>query len=103
MNKQMYQGDVSIREIPAIPEEAKPCPGRTRLIDGEATGHHHSLTTATGVEVFELVPHLYLRVGGEGIAIDHQEHFPIHLDPGKCYQVGRQCEYRYGEASYVAD
>ena len=99
---QYYQGDVSIVAVEAIPENAQPLPGRTRLVDGEATGHHHSLTTTAGVEVYELSENLYLHVTEEGVAIDHQEHIPIELPPGK-YQVARQVEYRYGEASYVAD
>jgi len=94
---QQYQGDIRIEDTGAIPAEARPLEPRDGLYilaEGEATGHSHSIAAAEGVEVWECGPCMYVKVGRDGVAIEHPEHRSIMLAPGSVVEIGRQTEYR---------
>jgi hypothetical protein len=103
----MYrQGDVLIVACGGLPPKAtaiEATNGRLVLAYGEATGHHHSIAVVEGVELYEVGPEMYLRVGVDGgVAVEHQEHAPIVLPPGD-YRVTGQREYSPQEIRRVAD
>lgn len=104
MKKQFRQGDCFLEEVEEIPADAKPVQprdGRYVLLDGEATGHHHSVEACDAMEMLERDGTLYLRVKEEK-PLEHQEHNPIPLSP-RNYQMTRQREYRDEEIRYVQD
>jgi hypothetical protein len=94
---QFRQGDVLFVPIGSIPQDAKKRdPHKTTsavLVEGEATGHHHSVATLEETEVLECGEGLYLRVSGDSVSIVHQEHAPITLPTGN-FEVRRQREYQ---------
>ena len=61
------------------------------LAHGEATGHHHHVKSR-GAVMRRYGRRRILHVGHEGAALEHQEHSPIALAPGR-YEVVRQTEY----------
>ena len=79
-----------------IPTNAKRITLRPLAL-GEATGHHHSLYAAPGVvlddvaEMYELGDDVYLRVTGEGVSLQHQEH-KTHAVPVGEYRITIQQE-----------
>jgi hypothetical protein len=88
-----------------IPVNAKRIPLRPLAL-GEKTGHHHSLISTGGTAVedeaqmFELttedgVKH-YLRVTGDNVALEHQEHKPHAIPPGDYEIVIQQEETDWG-------
>jgi hypothetical protein len=112
----MYrQGDVLIMKAPPgiVPGKAVPRDGgRVVLAYGEVTGHAHALVD-DGIELFELAVDqdgrspvndnsARLLVVPKPAALTHEEHAPIHLDPGQ-YVVIRQREYTPERLQYVAD
>jgi hypothetical protein len=60
-----------------IPKDAKKIPMRPLAL-GEATGHHHSLVCeeVDAVEMYEKDGETYVRIVGDGAAVQHQEHKP---------------------------
>lgn len=113
------QGDVLLVAITNddVPGDAKPVRrerGKTILAHGEVTGHHHAIlepeaelvgvptdgqTLVTADEAAEL----YLLVHGtESVALTHQEHATVTVDPGT-YRVVRQREYTPEQLRRVAD
>lgn len=80
--------------------------GRVVLQYGEVTGHAHAIVEED-VELFspgeasELAER-FLRVGGDGAVLVHEEHAPITLEPG-WYEVRRQREYEPEAIRLVAD
>ena len=89
------QGDVLIRKINGVPNDAKevkPENGRFILARGEATGHHHSVPTE-GASLFECPDGLVLHCDVE-VQIDHQEHNPITIPIGD-YQILPVREYNH--------
>lgn len=64
-----------------IPKDATRIKTRPLAL-GEATGHHHSLATdeAELVEMYEKDGETFVRVLGDGIPVQHQEHKP-HVCP----------------------
>lgn len=64
-----------------IPKDAKRIDTRPLAL-GEATGHHHSLAVdeAELVEMYEKDGETFVRVLGDGIPVQHQEHKP-HVVP----------------------
>jgi hypothetical protein len=97
--------------ISKIPATAKRIPLRPLAL-GEVTGHHHSLYAegSTAVEdlaeMFEVetrdgVKH-YLRVTGEGVSLQHQEH-KTHLVPPGEYEITIQQECSDWGARQVQD
>lgn len=59
---------------------------------GEATGHHHRITVADplDMEIVKVEGGYILNLKSEG-TIEHQEHLPIKLAPGK-YRTGHERE-----------
>ena len=97
------QGDVLLISA-VVPAAAKPA-GHNILARGEATGHAHRLAEATDGLLYEAADGtLYLRVGGAGATITHEEHRAITVPPGD-YRVGRVQEYDHfaEEARQVRD
>lgn len=112
MSGPIAQGDVML--IPTTDhvdgETIPPEGGRVILLRGEATGHHHSFGVAnatlyryrpddmpSGLSVGLLV------IDQNGARLEHQEHAPIDVPPGR-YHVRRQREYDpIGELRLVAD
>jgi hypothetical protein len=101
----MYrQGDVLLVPVADVPAEATPGrreQGRIVLAHGEATGHAHAIADPDA-EILEDGANRYLRVGGRGAALTHEEHGPIPLPPGT-YRVVIQREYSPDGARRVAD
>ncbi len=68
------------------------------LAHGEATGHHHHVKSRKAVMRSQAISgrrtprRRILHVGHEGATLEHQEHSPIALAPGR-YEVVRQTEY----------
>lgn len=63
-----------------IPKGAKRIPVRPLAL-GEVTGHHHSLVCEPDqVEMYEKNGEIFVRIVGEGAAVQHQEHKP-HATP----------------------
>ena len=87
------QGDVTIKPVASIPEDASPV-GTRVLREGEATGHAHR-ATGEGVQLFIHGDTLYMRVEGEAEVV-HEEHKPITVPPG-LYEIGVVREYDHFE------
>lgn len=60
-----------------IPQDATKIKHRPLAL-GEATGHHHSLVMdeADSVEMYEKDGQTFVRVLGDGVPVQHQEHKP---------------------------
>ncbi len=92
------QGDVLVRRISSLPKNIRPAEaesGRYVLAHGEATGHHHSFAMSERVAMFRENGSgggLFLTVTGAPVALEHQEHTTLIVEPGH-YQVVRQREY----------
>lgn len=71
-------------------------PGRVVLAYGEATGHHHSISTDYA-KMYEWKGDRLLEVK-EGAVLEHQEHSAITLEPG-VYKVVQQREFDPSEES----
>lgn len=82
------QGDVLFTKIEALPEGLTQRTSQV-IVEGEATGHHHSLVAGRVLEA--VTGHLYLEVL-RATQVVHQEHNPITLEPGY-YAITRQREY----------
>lgn len=100
----MYrQGDVLIVPTTDKPEGLSPVmprSGRYILAEGEATGHHHSVS-ADVCKLFSLAGKLFMSVA-ETTPLTHQEHGAIEIASGY-YWVIRQREYDAGEERRVRD
>ena len=100
----MYrQGDVLIVPTTDKPEGLSPVmprSGRYILAEGEATGHHHSVS-ADVCDVATLADKLFMTVA-EATPLTHQEHGTIEIAPGS-YWVIRQREYDAGKERRVRD
>jgi hypothetical protein len=103
----MYrQGDVLIIPVKSIPAELEPIDredGRVILAHGEVTGHAHAIK-AEGVALFSdpKLMAIFMTVSGDAVALEHEEHDTIILQPGN-YQVVRQREYSPEAIRNVAD
>jgi hypothetical protein len=85
----MYrQGDVLFSRIATLPEGLTPRPTQV-IVEGEATGHCHSLLAGRVLE--DAQGSLFLEVL-KATQVVHQEHHPLTLEPGY-YAVTRQREY----------
>jgi len=93
MNKvRLVQGDVYFKDVKEIPAGAKKIQRTKRgyvLAEGEATGHAHTIEDE--VELYEKDGVLFLKTDKK-VSLKHQEHHPIHLDPG-IRRVGIVREY----------
>lgn len=93
------QGDVLIRrvaddQLPPNANPVEPDQGRIILAYGEVTGHAHAIKSGPSVQLLA-VPGLddrFLRIGGDGAELRHEEHATIAL-PAGLYAVRIQREY----------
>lgn len=71
-----------------IPKGAKRIKTRPLAL-GEVTGHHHSvaLDVADMVEMYEKNGETYVRVLGDGVPVQHQEHKPHTIPAGTEYGI----------------
>jgi len=95
------QGDVLITEVNSIPNN-KVVTKKVTLALGEATGHHHSITSgAVGFADDDNGLAEYVSVSDAAI-LEHQEHESITLPPGN-YRINRQVEYTPQRLNAVRD
>jgi len=107
--KYWRQGDVCILPVKALPAGLTPVArdaGRVVLAYGEVTGHAHAIHEPD-VELFapgeaSVMAERFLRIGGDGAVLVHEEHAPIALPPGD-YEVRHQREYNPAELTRVLD
>jgi len=89
------QGDILILPVDKIPgrtRKLKPA-DRYLVAEGEATGHHHAVVHADGLEVHQRgEDRFWLNIQDEATELEHPEHATVTLDPG-IYEVRRQREY----------
>lgn len=83
-------GDLIIRPA-TIPVQATEQP-TLRLVEGEATGHHHSIVSGDAIH-FRFNDKIYLRVRSDICKIDHPEHGPGELPQGD-YEIGIKQEWK---------
>ena len=103
----LRQGDVLLRAIDSIPEQAKPLPrdnGRVVLAYGEVTGHAHQIADpdASGAVLLSVAESAtFLRLAKKAQLV-HEEHGSLDLAPGN-YAVYRQVEATPWGERRVAD
>jgi hypothetical protein len=88
MMKLYRQGDVVLREIPRLPDRARPTDERV-LAYGEKTGHTHRLEGHG--QVWRQDTRLYLALEQPSQVV-HEDHRPVTVAPG-LYEVIGQREY----------
>ena len=114
MTKYYQQGDVLIKQISKLPDDAKPLPTKVLQL-GEATGHKHQFDGNAAVSVYvdpafagqdmSITPDegkfLVVEAPAE---LYHEEHNPITIPPG-VYQIDivRTFDYETMEMSRVVD
>ncbi|GAA4434632.1 hypothetical protein [Bremerella cremea] len=94
-------GDVLVRRVAAIPEDAKKRLHLT-LAEGEITGHSHRIAEPKAAKLYELRGQRFLEVTEDQATLVHEEHGPITLSRG-CYLVWQQREYSPQEIRIVRD
>uniref|UniRef100_A0A6M3LWB9 Uncharacterized protein n=1 Tax=viral metagenome TaxID=1070528 RepID=A0A6M3LWB9_9ZZZZ len=102
--RQMQQGDVLFQQVRSVPRGAKKLdpsgglPDRKSyvLVEGEMTGHAHTVDAAPDVELYEHDGVLYLKVADKA-TVKHQEHNEVAFTKG-VWEVGRVVEYDYDDA-----
>jgi len=72
------QGDVLIQAVSEV--KGKKLNHKT-LAQGEATGHHHTITEGDA-ELYEHEGTMYLRVNSEEAVVTHEEHKAVTLPKG---------------------
>ena len=95
MIKQLQHGDVLLKRIDQLPLGIKPVQrqnGSLVIMDGEATGHKHTITE-NSAKLWEIKGEMYLEVTGP-VTIEHQEHKPLAV-PSGIYRIGQVKEYDY--------
>lgn len=91
--RQYRQGDVLLKAVDAIPEDAvaqQTQNGVIVLAFGEATGHAHVVDSALAT-MYKLGQKDYIKARA-GACLRHEEHSALSLEPGS-YEVIRQREY----------
>lgn len=108
LRQMKVQGDILFVPVPALPanlEALPPVGNRYVFAEGEVTGHTHSAPT-TGLLAYRDGATTYATVDelvGEGVAVTHQEHDPVVLEPG-AWLIRRQVEWTdLNEPIQVAD
>ncbi|MFI2373417.1 hypothetical protein [Streptomyces sp. NPDC018833] len=101
MSVQYRQGDVLLRAVPRLPEDAEPVAregGRVVLAHGEATGHSHAIAEphahlfASRDDELNGITDRYLDIVGSSALLTHEEHDPLTVPAGR-YLVLRQREF----------
>lgn len=100
------QGDVLLRQVRALPEEATkiPASGRIVLAHGEVTGHAHAIEAGQAEEYQTSSKdsvQRFLRVM-EHADVTHEEHATVPL-PAGIYEIVQQREYTPQAARAVVD
>lgn len=101
--KPIRQGDVRIESIGEIPKGARKKRATKRghvLMEGEATGHAHTVTPADA-DLLIKEAETFLRVHYE-TQVKHDTHDPVVLAPGT-YRVLTKREFQRGEIKRLAD
>lgn len=99
MDKQQYQGDISIIEIdPKFAEKLNFKPLRDKIVvaEGEVTGHKHILVAEpeAKIDIAQDLNGYYLRVNSGQAALTHEKHDVQTITPSqKIWFVGKQFEY----------
>lgn len=99
--KDFYQqGDVLFMRVDSIPDGLTEKKGNV-LVEGEATGHHHSLHVAKRIAAAMAFKILYNKASmfvenKEDVTVKHQEHEAFTLPPGK-WQIGQVREVDHFE------
>jgi hypothetical protein len=93
--KGIRQGDVLLKPC-QVPKDAKRIAIRPIAL-GERTGHHHSLVVEEAkiedcVEMYEKDGQTYVRIIGEGVSLDHQQH-KSHPQTAEVLPVGGEFVY----------
>lgn len=104
IHRQYRQGDVLLHPIQSIPKSAQqqPLKGDIILAVGEATGHDHRIKSPRNrIRQYLDGPVMYLEVI-EAVALTHQEHGDIVLEPGN-YERRIQTETWLDEVRQVRD
>lgn len=103
------QGDVLIRQVKVLPNNATPVDnkklGRIVLAYGEVTGHAHAIALDEAVEyTMERAGEAVRRFLSvlTGASVKHEEHATIPLPPG-VYEIVQQREYTPEAIRNVAD
>ena len=97
------QGDVLLRATTEAPKGRRVARSQGKLVlaEGEVTGHSHTIASKRA-QLRGPERDRYL-VAEESVALEHQEHATIVLEPG-VYKVIQQREYRpRGLSRLVAD
>lgn len=94
------QGDVLLEKVGEAKGEKL---NHLTLAEGEATGHHHTITKGKA-ELYNHEGTLFLKVNSEEAELTHQEHNTVTLPKGN-YKVGIVREYDHfaEEARRVQD
>jgi len=116
--RQVIQGVARQGDVGLVPTTRQPSAnatpirdrGRTILAYGEVTGHAHEVVA--GVANPDPVPAMALFEEPDGTrllvvrgpaALQHEEHGPIALVPGRTYEVIQQVEWSLDDVRAVAD
>lgn len=103
MQKILRQGDVLLVQVAKLPK-AIPSSSANDIIlaHGEATGHAHRIRTSPKhARLWDAGAERFLQVM-DTVALRHEEHSPITIDPG-IYRVVIQSEYTPRGLMSVAD
>ena len=98
------QGDVLIRQVANVPQEAKPVgrdDERVVLAYGEVTGHAHAISEKLAQLFLTPDGRQYLNAG-ELVHLVHEEHDTIQIPPGN-YEILLQREYSPESIQRVLD
>lgn len=98
--KMAAQGDMILRRIDALPDDAKPAAavGGKFVLAHSETGHNHVVMERPGVRFFSAMDEFrsYLEVTGDPVELQHERSFDTHesvkIEPG-IYEVRRQREH----------
>lgn len=95
---QIQQGDVVLEQVDDLPMGVKLKKAGKRglvLMEGEATGHFHSIaeTNPDICELYEVEGVLYVKAS-QPVKLTHQEHNTLTLEPG-IWKVGQVKEFDY--------
>lgn len=94
-NKKFYQqGDVVFRKVNDFPEGKRKSKNGNVIVEGEGSGHFHAVQPGQlPFSLFFVNDGFFLEnESDDNIAIEHQEHNPIALPPGK-YEIDRVNEF----------